>query len=117
MKLVAIPMIAKTQIQKIAPGPPTRIARIGPEMFPTPIRLPILMQKTWNDDTVCAFFPGDTVTCYEQRMCQLEDGTLVVISWNEDMKTGQQVTVTPEEAAQHILSGLAAHNGPIILEK
>ena len=52
MKLVAIPMIAKTQIQKIAPGPPTRIARIGPEMFPTPIRLPILMQKTWNDDTL-----------------------------------------------------------------
>ena len=35
----------------------------------------------------------------------------------KDMKTGQQVTVTPEEAAQHILSGLAANNGPVILEK
>ena len=35
----------------------------------------------------------------------------------KDMRTGQQVTVTPEEAAEHILSGLAANNGPIILEK
>ena len=35
----------------------------------------------------------------------------------KDMRTGQQVTVTPEEAAQHILDGLAANNGPIILEK
>ena len=35
----------------------------------------------------------------------------------KDMRTGQQVTVTPGEAAQHILDGLAANNGPIILEK
>ena len=35
----------------------------------------------------------------------------------KDMCTGQQVTVTPEEAARHILDGLAANNGPIILEK
>ena len=35
----------------------------------------------------------------------------------KDMRSGQQVTVTPEEAAQHILEGLAANNGPIILEK
>ena len=35
----------------------------------------------------------------------------------KDMRTGQQVTVTAEEAAQHILEGLAAMNGPIILEK
>ena len=35
----------------------------------------------------------------------------------KDMRTGQQVTVTPEEAAQYILAGLAAMNGPIILEK
>jgi len=35
----------------------------------------------------------------------------------KDMVTGQQVTVTPEEAAAHILQGLAANNGPIILEK
>ncbi len=44
--------------------------------------------QTWNDDTVCMEFPGDMVTCYEQRMCQLADGTLVVIGWNEDMGTG-----------------------------
>ena len=35
----------------------------------------------------------------------------------KDMVSGNQVTVTPEEAAQFILSGLAANNGPIILEK
>ena len=34
----------------------------------------------------------------------------------KDMVTGQQVTVTPEEAAEHILAGLAANNGPVILE-
>ena len=35
----------------------------------------------------------------------------------KDMVTGQQITVTPEEAAAHILAGLAENNGPIILEK
>ena len=34
----------------------------------------------------------------------------------KNMVTGEQVTLTPEEAAQHILDGLAAQNGPIILE-
>lgn len=47
--------------------------------------------KTWNDDTVCMQFPGDTVTCYEQRLCQLESGALVVISWNEDTRTGERM--------------------------
>ncbi len=35
----------------------------------------------------------------------------------KDMRSGEQVTLTPEEAAQHILNGLAANNGPVILEK
>ena len=35
----------------------------------------------------------------------------------KDMTTGQQITVTADEAAEHILAGLAANNGPIILEK
>ena len=35
----------------------------------------------------------------------------------KNMKTGEQITVTPTEAADHILAGLAAINGPIILEK
>ena len=35
----------------------------------------------------------------------------------KNMKSGEQITVTPAEAAAHILAGLAANNGPIILEK
>jgi histidyl-tRNA synthetase len=34
----------------------------------------------------------------------------------KDMRTGAQITVTPVEAADHILAGLAANNGPVILE-
>ncbi len=34
----------------------------------------------------------------------------------KNMKTGEQITVTPDEAAQHILVGLAV-GGPIILER
>ena len=34
----------------------------------------------------------------------------------KNMRTGEQITVTPAEAAAHILAGLA-NNGPIILEK
>ena len=34
----------------------------------------------------------------------------------KNMVTGEQVKLAPEAAAQHILSGLAANNGPIILE-
>ncbi|MBT3319856.1 MAG: exo-alpha-sialidase [Clostridia bacterium] len=40
--------------------------------------------KTWNDDVVCMEFPGDSITCYEQRLCQLSDGTTIIIAWNED---------------------------------
>ena len=34
----------------------------------------------------------------------------------KDMRSGEQVLLTPEEAAAHILAGLAV-SGPIILEK
>lgn len=34
----------------------------------------------------------------------------------KDMATGDQITVTPEEAARHILAALASNAGPIILE-
>lgn len=47
--------------------------------------------KTWNDDVICTEFPGDEVTCYEQRICQLEDGSIIVISWNENTKTGERM--------------------------
>ena len=35
----------------------------------------------------------------------------------KNMVTGEQITVTPAEAAEHIKAGLAANNGPVILEK
>ncbi len=35
----------------------------------------------------------------------------------KDMRTGQQVKLTPQEAAQHILQGLAGMGGALILEK
>ncbi len=35
----------------------------------------------------------------------------------KDMRSGEQVILEPKEAARHILDGLAANNGPIILEK
>ena len=48
------------------------------------------MGNTWQDDAVCMDF-GHDVTCYEQRLCQLENGTLVCIGWNEDIVTGQRL--------------------------
>ena len=47
--------------------------------------------KTWNDEVVCTAFEGDEVTCYEQRMCQTDDGTIVVVSWNENSRTGERM--------------------------
>ena len=47
--------------------------------------------KTWNDDAVCMDFGDDSTTCYEQRMCQLESGTVICIGWNENTKTGQRL--------------------------
>ena len=35
----------------------------------------------------------------------------------KDMRTGEQITVTPAEAAAHIKSSLSANDGPVILEK
>ena len=35
----------------------------------------------------------------------------------KNMLTGQQITVTPTEAAAHIKAELAANSGPVILEK
>ncbi|MBQ5777354.1 MAG: exo-alpha-sialidase [Oscillospiraceae bacterium] len=46
--------------------------------------------KTWNDDVICMDFGTDDITCFEQRLCQLENGTIVVISWNENVKTGER---------------------------
>ena len=35
----------------------------------------------------------------------------------KNMRTGEQQLLTPQEAAEHIRSVLAAQNGPVILEK
>ena len=35
--------------------------------------------KTWNDDVICLDFGTDEITCFEQRMCQLENGTIVAL--------------------------------------
>jgi histidyl-tRNA synthetase len=34
----------------------------------------------------------------------------------KDMRTGEQITVSPAEAAAHIKAGLSANNGPLIFE-
>lgn len=44
--------------------------------------------KSWNDDAVCMDFGDRAVTCYEQRICELESGKLVCIGWNEDVDEG-----------------------------
>lgn len=47
--------------------------------------------KTWDDNSVCMEFPGRSITCYEQRMCQLDSGIIVCIGWNEDTVTGERL--------------------------
>ena len=46
--------------------------------------------KTWSDNSVCMDF-GRPVTCYEQRMCQLDSGAIINIGWNEDIETGERL--------------------------
>lgn len=46
--------------------------------------------KTWNDDAVCMDFGGN-VTCFEQRLCQLESGAILCIGWNENTETGERM--------------------------
>ena len=46
--------------------------------------------KTWSDDSVCMDF-GRPVTCYEQRICQLDSGAIIDIGWNEDTETGERM--------------------------
>jgi len=46
--------------------------------------------RTWSDDSVCMKFGEEPITCYEQRMCQLESGTIICIGWNENVISGQR---------------------------
>jgi len=47
--------------------------------------------KTWNDFSVCMEFGDQPVTCYEQRMCQLDSGAIINIGWNENTATGERM--------------------------
>ena len=46
--------------------------------------------KTWDDSAVCMDFGERSITCYEQRMCQLDSGAILCIGWNEDLVTGKR---------------------------
>jgi hypothetical protein len=47
--------------------------------------------KSWSDDAVCMKFDSGKVTCYEQRMCQLESGAIIDIAWCEDTESGKRL--------------------------
>ena len=46
---------------------------------------------SWSDNAVCMEFAGDAITCYEQRLCQLDSDRLVCIGWNENLTTGERL--------------------------
>ena len=46
---------------------------------------------TWNDSAICMDFGDADVSCYEQRFCVLDSGTIVNIGWNENLKTGRRL--------------------------
>lgn len=46
--------------------------------------------ETWRDETITMEFPGRGVTIWEQRLCQLETGPIVVVAWNENIRSGEQ---------------------------
>lgn len=46
--------------------------------------------QTWQDLSVCMQFDKN-ITCYEQRLCQLESGVIVNIGWNENVDTGERL--------------------------
>jgi sialidase-1 len=41
--------------------------------------------STWDDSMITMEFPGRRTTVWEQRLCQLDTGGLLVIAWNEDL--------------------------------
>ncbi len=47
--------------------------------------------RHWSDDTICMAFEDADITCYEQRLCQLDSGAVVVIGWNENTRTGERL--------------------------
>jgi len=47
--------------------------------------------KTWNDDTVTMKFDAMDTTVWEQRICQLGSGPLVVIAWNIELNNNKDL--------------------------
>lgn len=47
--------------------------------------------RSWSDEAITMAFPNDEVSVYEQRICQLDSGTIVDIAWNENLKTGKRL--------------------------
>lgn len=45
----------------------------------------------WREGPVCMSFGGRKITCYEQRLCQLSSGAIVVIAWNENTESGERL--------------------------
>ncbi|MBR3221144.1 MAG: exo-alpha-sialidase [Kiritimatiellae bacterium] len=62
--------------------------------------------RTWNDDVICMDFGNGEVSCYEQRFCVLDSGTIVDIGWNENLKTGARLPnhITYSEDNGHTFS-------------
>ncbi len=44
--------------------------------------------KSWSDDTICMLFEDQGISCFEQRLCQLDSGRIVNIGWNEHLVKG-----------------------------
>ncbi|HOM98976.1 MAG TPA: sialidase family protein [Acidobacteriota bacterium] len=42
--------------------------------------------RTWEDTTITMRFSDPALTVWEQRLCEMEGGKVVVIAWNEDLK-------------------------------
>ena len=47
--------------------------------------------RSWSDEAITMAFPNDEVSVYEQRICQLDSGTIIDIAWNENLKTGKRL--------------------------
>jgi len=48
--------------------------------------------KTWDDSAITMEFESREVAIWEQRLCELENGKLLVIAWNENLVTGERLS-------------------------
>ena len=55
--MVAMPKKAMTHIQKMAPGPPARIAPDPPTMLPVPTWAAMAVARAWKELIPCSCFP------------------------------------------------------------